>query len=772
VTHLKLNRTLIAAMFFVFVLSPGFMVSTAESGSIVRIPYKGPAQVASLYERGFDVLSFSPEGYLDIAADPKQLADLFGLGVPISVILTEQMAQAGPALDANLGLYHTYAEMETALQALQTSYSGLASLEVIGITIEARNIYALKVSDNVSADEDEPEVLIMGNHHAREIMSVEIPLRFAQYLLENYGLVPEITHYIDNREIFFIPMVNPDGHIYVQLNHEEHWSDWWRKNRRNNGDGSFGVDLNRNYGYQWGYNNVGSSPLTYSLDYRGPAPFSEPETQAIRDFCATRNFVIGFSYHSYGELLLYPWGYYSGYTPDHALFYALGDTMTASNGYYQGNTAMGAIYPTNGDSDDWAYGETTGKNSFLNFTPEVNSYAEEGFGPSDTMIVPTFNKLLEMNLLLLEFADTPERVLGPYPPAMYPIDDPFHPIYTLSWSGSDPADPNPAATFELVEYKNMTSLPEDDAESLSPLWVFDGFQIGSRAYEGTGSYYSGQAHLLNNSIETSVFYTVTEETDTFSYWAWYDIEPDYDYAYCEISTDNGFLWQPIEGNITTQYNPYGSNRGHGITGASGGWVEAVFPLDAWLGTDILLRLSYLTDGAVVYEGFYADLLGPVPTFEKKTNLGSSLADSFKTMVPSETGHFTYRVRAYDTDGQLSLWSNTASIQIDDITGEDAPNLHRSALSPNYPNPFNPSTRIPFTVGGATGGTPVPVSLKIYSITGQLVAALIDRSYPPGPHSVRWSGQSQAGQPVASGIYIARLTVGQNDRFSRKLVLLK
>jgi len=724
-------------------------------------------------KRGIEIIHWSPEGYFDVLADAKQLDYLFSLQVPVSVIQTPGMARTAPALDSNLGNYHTYAEMAAALQDMETNYPGLASLSSIGTSIEGRNLYMLKISDNVTVDEDEPEVLYMGCHHARELMSVEIPLRFAQYLLDNYGVLTEVTSLVDSREIFFVPMVNPDGHYYVQQNHDGDSNGWWRKNRRNNGGGYYGVDLNRNYGYEWGYDNIGSSPYIWSEVYRGSGPFSEPETQAIRDFTNSRHFILWFSYHSYGELLLYPWGYYSGYTDDHALYYALGDTLASSNGYFAGNTAMGAIYVTNGDSDDWAYGDTSEKDHVFAFTPEVNSFEEGGFSPEDTLIVPTFNKLLEMNMLLLELADTPRRVLPPYVPVMYPIEDPYHPIFTLSWSGNDPNDPNPVAAYNLVEYKNLSTIPQDAAESMSPLWDFNGFTLGGRSYEGSSSYYSNTGNNLINTLDMATFYHVSEETDTFSFRAWYDIEPDYDYAYCDVSTDEGLTWNPIEGNITTDLNPYGGNRGNGITGASGGWVNAVFPLVDYLNQDIQLRLSYFTDGYVYEEGFYCDLVGPVSTCEQVTDLGDAFSDSSYTVIPSETGNFTYRVRAIDAAGQRSYWSNSVSIDIGDVTDVASSTAPlRSRLGANYPNPFNPVTRIPYWVGPQPDGGAARVTLRIYSVTGALVQTLVNGSLEPGRYSATWKGLDDAGRSVASGVYFARLTVGSDEAFTRKLVLLK
>ena len=133
---------------------------------------------------------------------------------------------AAMELDANLGQYHTFAEMETDLNNLATTYPSLAQLSVIGLTLEGRNIYALKISDNPTVDEAEPEALYMGNHHARELMSVEIPLMFATYLLANYGTDQTVTDMVNDREIFVVPMINVDGHVYVENNHSGSSGGW------------------------------------------------------------------------------------------------------------------------------------------------------------------------------------------------------------------------------------------------------------------------------------------------------------------------------------------------------------------------------------------------------------------------------------------------------------------------------------------------------------------------------------------------------------------
>jgi hypothetical protein len=741
---------------------------------VVHIPLKSPAMQKALVDRGIEILALTKGGYVDALVEEKDLRFVMTLGVPVSIISAPEMpGLAAPAIDANLGLYHTYAEMETVLTQLETTYPTLAHLFTIGTSIEGRNIYVLKISDNVAVDEDEPEVLYMGDHHARELMSVEIPLKFAQYLLTNYGVDPDVTNMVDTREIFIAPMINPDGHYYVQLNHSGSSDYWWRKNRRYNYDGSYGVDLNRNYGYMWGYDNVGSSPTPNTDVYRGTGPFSEPETQAVRDFAQGRHLILALSYHSYGELLLYPWGYAPILTPDNDLFAALGDTLAYGTGYQVG-TSPALLYATNGDSDDWAYGETTQKDKIFCFTPEVNSSAQGGFAPAESYIQPTFNSLLAMNMNLLHFADNPYRVLPPERPTQYAIDDSQYPYYTLSWSSSPPSDPNPAVSYDVVEYKNLGTIAQDPANAQTGLWMFDGFSVSTaRKYEGTASYYSGRENAASHTLQMSTFYRVTAATDTFTARMWYDIESGYDYAYLEKSADGGRTWETLPGNVTTNSNPYGNNRGNGITGSSGGFVFALFPLTSFLGEEFEMRFNYVTDAYVTGEGLYVDLPGPVSVFDRKTIVANAIPDTTLDMTPNEEATFTYRVRGRDAENQASFWSASRSITIDNLTAIEGRPVLASRLGVNYPNPFNPTTRIPYAVGAHQGANvAVPVRLAIYDVAGRRVATLVDRALPPGPYEAVWDGRSDRGGPAPSGVYFARLTVGQGESFTRKLVLLK
>ena len=172
----------------------------------------------------------------------------------------------------------------------------------------------------------------------------------------------------------------------------------WRKNKRNNGDGTYGVDLNRNWGYMWGYDDIGSSPFTGDLTYRGPYAFSEPETQIGRDFCNEKNFKLSLNYHTYSNLCLYPWSYITQNTPDSNIFITYAEMLTRDNGYTTG-TPGAVLYNTNGDINDWLYGETSLHPEVYTFTPEVGG-ENDGFWPQTSRIIPLAQENMLANLLL------------------------------------------------------------------------------------------------------------------------------------------------------------------------------------------------------------------------------------------------------------------------------------------------------------------------------------------------------------------------------------
>ena len=283
----------------------------------------------------------------------------------------------------SMGGYYTFAEIAANLDSMYAQYPNLITQKYsIGSSHESRTIWAVKISDNPNVNEDEPKVGFDALVHAREPQSMATLMYYMWYLLQNYGTDPEVTYLVDNREIYCVPCFNPDGYEYNRTTNPN-GGGMWRKNRRNN-SGSYGVDLNRNFGYRWGYDNIGSSPTPSSDTYRGPSAFSEPECQAIRDLAILKNYGTHFNMHTYGGDILYPFGYIDLETPDSLTYREFAQLLSSGNGYAYGTGPQILGYPSNGSIRDWMYGEQTLKNKTYGYTIEIGN----SFWPSQSQIFP------------------------------------------------------------------------------------------------------------------------------------------------------------------------------------------------------------------------------------------------------------------------------------------------------------------------------------------------------------------------------------------------
>ncbi|MFE3851186.1 M14 family metallopeptidase [Streptomyces griseorubiginosus] len=312
--------------------------------------------------------------------------------------------------------YHNYAEMNAEIDQRIAAYPNIMSKRVIGTSYQGRNIVAIKISDNVATDEAEPEVLFTHHQHAREHLTVEMALYLLRELGAGYGSDSRVTDMVNNREIWIIPDLNPDGGEY-DIASGSYRS--WRKNRQpNSGSSAVGTDLNRNWAYRWGCCG-GSSSSTSSETYRGTAAESAPEVKVVANFVRSR--VVGgvqqiktnIDFHTYSELVLWPYGYtYSdtatGMTADdNAVFKAVGQKMAASNGY----TAEQAsdLYITDGSIDDYLWGT----HKIFSYTFEMYpSSGGGGFYPPDEVIERETSRNRDAVLQLLENSDCMYRSIG------------------------------------------------------------------------------------------------------------------------------------------------------------------------------------------------------------------------------------------------------------------------------------------------------------------------------------------------------------------------
>ena len=537
--------------------------------------------------------------------------------------------------------------------------------ESIGQSHENRELWMVKISDNPGSVEDEAQVLYTALHHAREPAGVMTLLYYMYYILENYESDPFIQSLVDNTEMYFVPVINPDGYVYNEQTNPN-GGGMWRKNRRdNNVPGCMGVDPNRNYGYMWGIDNQGSSPDPCDETYRGPEAFSEPEIQAIRDLCNEHEFKNAMNYHTFSNLLLYAWGYTPDPSPDDALFYAHSVLYTMDSHYTFGAGST-TIYPTNGGSDDWMYGEQTTKPKILAYTPELGG-GDDGFWCAIDRIIPIAQENMIQNILTAAFAgrfagveDISPTVFGevtghikfnimrlglmdggtftvdvePLSPEILSVGDPISFTnmnmlemavdsidFTLDpsiLSGTslqfvlsvDNGDYIITDTLNKI-YGEAVTLFEDDCNNLDN-WITPSWDLT------TSTYVSPPASITDspfgdypNNHTSGVF--LTEEIDLIevgfamlTFKAKWEIEQGWDYVQCHVSTNGGSSWEALEGKYTVTGNEYQATGQPVYDGFQTNWVEEEIDITQYIGNSVTFRFFLKTDQAVTEDGFYFD----------------------------------------------------------------------------------------------------------------------------------------------------------------------
>ncbi|WBB56092.1 M14 family zinc carboxypeptidase [Verrucosispora sp. WMMD573] len=392
------------------------------------VPYRvlGPKTLAdrNAVARTGAAIDYSEHGVLHVSATRAEAAAITRLGFRLEAIaaLPTDRGQADgdvgvlgfPSADSN---YHDYPEMIAAVNKVVADHPTIARKISIGSSYEGRDLVAVKISDNVATDENEPEILFNAQQHAREHLTVEMAIYLLNLFTDNYGSDSRITSLVNGREIWVVPSVNPDGSEY-DIATGSYRS--WRKNRQPNSGSSYvGTDLNRNWSYNFGCCG-GSSGSTSSDTYRGPSAFSAPETQALRNFVNSR--VVGgvqqikanIDFHTYSELVLWPYGYtYNNTAPgmsadQYNTFATIGQQMAATNGFTPQQSSD--LYITDGSSIDWMWA-THGIWAYT-FELYPGSASGGGFYPPDEVIPQQTSRNREAVLILSEYADCPYRAIG------------------------------------------------------------------------------------------------------------------------------------------------------------------------------------------------------------------------------------------------------------------------------------------------------------------------------------------------------------------------
>lgn len=533
---------------------------SAQALAPTQVRLDSLAVLTQLAREGYEVAGVTSVAgtlYATVVATPDQQQSMGLLGFQV-------VAAPVPALAAAVQ-FRPYGTVLSVLDSL--AQAGAASLDTLGMSWEGRPIVAAKVGPSDDAA-DRPNVLFLSGHHAREWISVEMALRLLTYLAQAGGVT-------DDCDVWVIPVVNPDGYTY-SFDTER----FWRKNRRRNPDGSYGVDLNRNYPAFWGSDDTGSSPAPYAETYRGPAPGSEPETQAVMAFHARHPPDVAVTYHSYSNLVLFPYAHAPGtLSPDQAEFRAAAGTPlapvirdrligAARPAYYPGPAWQ--LYPTNGDYTEWAYRAY----GTLAFTVELTAgccvgSAAYGFAfPDDSAAVATvFDDNLPFALAALE-APGPSGSSG------------------LAWESLwpearliAPADTRPMASVRGPGSPQVLVLTTDSLDRGADAWRWRGplarptigaridlgtgersvelvYAAGAEADDGWGGWARERGQALegewawrgeNDTLRSPVISLAGIERPHVAFWARHDgslFLPDR-FALLEVSTDDGVAWSPV-----------------------------------------------------------------------------------------------------------------------------------------------------------------------------------------------------------------------------------
>jgi carboxypeptidase T len=660
------------------------------------------SELLRLNQAGFTYQTIVDDLYQAFLAQNAPKNDLILRG-PLAVCETKRYAYKTPKnyREGAMGGYFTYADMLSILDSMRLLYPNLISAKkTISDTlksIENRPLHWLRISDNPAVDENEPEVLYTALHHAREPQSLAQMLFFMWYVLENYTTDPEIKYIVDNSELYFVPCVNPDGYVFNETTNPL-GGGFWRKNRRSNTDGTAGVDLNRNYGFNWGFNNVGSSNIPNNETYRGTAAFSEPENRLMRLFCSQHQFQMSLNYHAFGNLLVFPWGYLDRFTPDSTIFVGFAKAFTRENGFYAGTGTQTVGYTVNGDADDWMYGDTISKKKMFSFTPEIGpSYY--GFWPPKSVIIDLNKTAILHNLtapLLLQnyglaTDNTPQYLatktgkikfnlerLGLQNGALTVtlksgnanvVSVGVSKSYTLKQfqSVSDSIDYSLKTTLKGGEeililmsvsngiythtdtlrktFGNPLRLLYDPCDNLNNWTIQGSWNVSSEDYnseyscitDSPSSFY-GNNVKTNLTSKKAIILPNAVPKILLKYATKWDIEYINDYVTPYIST-NGTTFTPLCGKLTRSSNKISNLNEPVYEGLQRTWQQEEFDLTAYAGQGIWWRFGFNSDAGTQANGFLFDDFEILVSTIDRTSL-DFLNDAELTLNPNTPNPFT------------------------------------------------------------------------------------------------------------------------------------
>lgn len=706
-----------------------------------------------------DIAAGRMNEWYDIVADRKTMDKIIASGLNYEVrIYSLEMEK-----EKVRGQYYTYDQYTQMLRQMAQNYPSICKFDSLPIrTYQNRWIYGVKISDNPGyEDPTEPGFLIDGCHHAREWATPFVVYKFCDSVTKVYSSNSEIKQIVDNVEIYCFPIINVDGYVYDYPS-----GNLWRKNREPFG-GATGTDPNRNYpgcsgdiAGDWGAVDEDQATHYPSNDvFCGAYANSGDETRSLTMYVKSRVINAYMSYHSYSELLLWPWGWTASGTPDATVYTRLGNRMAAminrlGGGTYTPGQSYSNPYPTSGGSDDWFYSwcHWVGGIANLSYVTEIGTNFYQNTSDLDIIFRENFKALKYLAQLARDsIGILCEGCVAP--PQIYPIGN-VSSNFTIYWHPVNPTENHPVQ-WELVELSNP-SVIEDNLESGTNRWVLNGFTLSTTySHSATHSFFSGNTNDMNSSVQTLHPYLV-QPGDSFTFWCRYQLETNYDVAVAEIS-ENGKEWFNLD---TTRF-----------TGNQTTWVRKAYSLANWVGKSVYFRFRSMTDGNTLNGGFYVDDIKPVCLFGNVTTISSSIPDTFYQFTNHQSGEYYFYVRGYNTVWGWGVYSMLQKANVNVGIAEESKDFKQSdqTLFSIAPNPFRNYCVIKSQIPNSNDLTNSTnkISLKIYNSAGQMV-----RQWKYGTikqsDKIIWNGDDDAGKVLPCGVYFLYLTT-KDKVFSTKII---
>ena len=750
-----------------------------DDAAVVEVDILSRADIHRLNELGMDIMSVK-DGRAQIAAVPEEIETLWANGFR-PVIVLERMRDAVKSLNLpDRGEYHSYTELTNDLQTWAATYPEITELVSIGESYQGREIWALKITDNPTIEENEPEIQWIGCHHGDETISVEVPYYMAEYLLTNYGTDPQVTWLVNEREFWIIPMLNPDGHT--------------AGSRYN----ALGIDLNRDYLCPCGCNE-GSA-------------FSAPETAALRDFNVGMNPVTSLTFHAGAVCVNYLWDYTYDPTPDEPMIITLSNGYASYNGYWVTNGAD--WYIVHGSCQDWCY-NTRGE---IDWTIELCDEKD----PPASEIDPIFNENRDAMLYLARHSG--HGICGVVTDGE--TGEPVYATISIPEIGKDVyTDPDVGDYHRMVEGGTYTVVCTADGYPSQTVYnvtaSLDTFVVVDFALEppprGTIAGYVtddyGSPLAATVELTDIAGYSATADSATGYYeipyvpagfhdvrasMAGYATAEHFDVQVVDdaTTTENFALQSPLfyddfEAGIgnwlgdwaltTSKY----SSPTHSLTDSPGGdypnyantvtTLATPIDLSAHEEATLSFKLTYDTESG--YDYLYVEARADeASSWQRLASYDGTQASWSEEVLDLASfglaGSSALQVRfVLHSDG----WVTRDGAYVDDVaifgdpslTGVDGEVVVTRLLVRNYPNPFNPRTTVRFDLPERG-----PVDVVVYDVPGRIVRTLVrGESLEAGRHEVEWTGRDDDGAAVAGGVYFVRVTASGRTA-TNKMVLLK